>query len=157
VPLKGICTLTDEKGLYRLNLASTNFISTTMSQRGCQPCSKSSCSLYIAEINACVQEWQSYASRLEHELQRYQPRPDPPSLSSTSTYSVSPKPIASHSIPLQGASYQPSSSSPVSCPPTYTQPADPEPVPLQNAPLSASLYFGNYLMEASMSSQLGTS
>ncbi|RKK88132.1 hypothetical protein BFJ68_g16948 [Fusarium oxysporum] len=107
-----------------------------MSQRGCQPWGKSSCSLYIAELHACMQEWQSYASRLEHELQRCQSRPRPLSPSSTSTYSVSPKSIASHSIPLQGAYYQPLSSSSLSCPPTYTYPADPEPILLQNAPRS---------------------
>ncbi|KAK2666469.1 hypothetical protein RAB80_018126 [Fusarium oxysporum f. sp. vasinfectum] len=107
-----------------------------MSQRGCQPCEKSSCSLYIAELHACVQEWQWYASRLEHELQRRQPRPGPRSPSSTSTYSASPKSIASHSIPLQGAYYQPLPSSSLPCPPTYTYPVDPEPVLLQNTPLS---------------------
>ncbi|KAG7404120.1 hypothetical protein Forpe1208_v015874 [Fusarium oxysporum f. sp. rapae] len=89
-----------------------------MSQRGCQPCEKSSCSL------------------LEHELQRRQPRPGPRSPSSTSTYSASPKSIASHSIPLQGAYYQPLPSSSLPCPPTYTYPVGPEPVLLQNTPLS---------------------
>ncbi|KAM0080412.1 hypothetical protein ACKRZS_007435 [Fusarium odoratissimum] len=107
-----------------------------MSQRGCQPCEKSSCSLYVAELHACVQEWQSYASRLEHELQRRQSRPGPRSPSSTSTYSASPKSIASHSIPLQGAYYQPLPSSSLPCPPTYTYPVGPEPVLLQNTSLS---------------------
>ncbi|KAG7403308.1 hypothetical protein Forpe1208_v016375 [Fusarium oxysporum f. sp. rapae] len=88
-----------------------------MSQRGCQPCEKSSCSL------------------LEHELQRRQPRPGPRSPSSTSTYSASPKSIASHSIPLQGAYYQPLPSSSLPCP-TYTYPVGPEPVLLQNTSLS---------------------
>jgi hypothetical protein len=107
-----------------------------MSPRGYQPCGKPSCSQYIAELNACVKEWKLYASKLEHELQQHQPRPDPLSALLTTTDSVSPEPISSHSIPPQRVLREPLSSSSVSCSSTYTQPADSEPAPLQNAPLS---------------------